>query len=252
VLDESDALQVVTQSGDLTGTLVSADKPIQVFGGHKCTNVPSNITACDHLEEALFPIQTLDTEYIVVPPVQVPNNNLLKAQMVRVIATEPNTMVTFVPDQGVDQVLANAGDFIQLSMTTAAFQVTGSNPLLVTQYMVGQSAGFGTSDPAMVQAVTPEQFRSDYLFFAAPSWTANFVDIIAPNGAAVTVDNVAVNGWSMVGNSGYSVAHVVLSNQGDGTHTVSADEGVGISVYGVQNAGSYWYPGGLDLTIIPQ
>ena len=30
------------------------------------------------------------------------------------------------------------------------------------------------------------------------------------------------------------------------------DQPVGISVYGVQSYGSYWYPGGLDLTINPQ
>ena len=35
-------------------------------------------------------------------------------------------------------------------------------------------------------------------------------------------------------------------------HTISADQGVGIAVSGVQNAGSYWYPGGLDLDVIPQ
>ncbi|NVB40255.1 IgGFc-binding protein [Pseudenhygromyxa sp. WMMC2535] len=249
VLDNSDAINVITSTtnADLTGSLVVADKPVQVIGGHKCTNVPANITACDHLEEALFPIETLADEYIVVPPAQVPNDNLDKAQMVRVIATEDDTTLTFEPDQGVSTNLASAGDFVQLSSTTAAFKVTGDKPIMVVQYMVGQSAGYGTSDPAMVQAVTPGQFRTDYLFFAAPSWTANYVDIIAPTDASVTVDGAAVADWSAVGTSGYSVAHVELSNAGDGTHSVSADDKVGISVYGVQSAGSYWYPGGLEL-----
>jgi hypothetical protein len=253
MLDNSDVLQVITSgNGDLTGSLITADKPIQVFGGHKCTNVPANVSACDHLEEALFPTQTLANEYIIVPPAQVPNNNLAKAQMVRIIATEANTAITLTPDQGVDQVLANAGDFVQLSLTQAAFKITADKPLLVVQYMVGQSGGYGTSDPAMVQAVTPKQFRNDYLFFAAPSWTANFVDVIAPDNAPVTVDGQPVNGWISVVGSGYSYAHVSLSNAGDGTHTVSSNQKVGISVYGVQSAGSYWYPGGLDLDINPQ
>ncbi|EDM81579.1 bacterial Ig-like domain protein [Plesiocystis pacifica SIR-1] len=250
-LDNSDVLQVVTTSGDLTGSYVSADKPVQVIGGHKCTNVPANISACDHLEESLFPIQTLSDEYIVVPPVQVPNNDLDKAQMVRVIATEDDTQVTFDPDQSADATL-DTGEFIQLSLTTAAFQVNASKPVLVVQYMVGQSGGYGTSDPAMVQAVTPAQFRTSYLFHAAPTWTANFVDIIAPDGANVTVDGVAVTDWSAVGTSGFNVGHVALSNAGNGNHTVESNLKVGISVYGVQSAGSYWYPGGLDLVINPQ
>ena len=253
MLDESDVLQVITTTnGDLTGSLVTADKPIQVIGGHKCTNVHANVVACDHLEEALFPVQTLADEYIVVPPAQVPNDNLAKAQMVRILATEPNTTVSLTPDQGVDQVLANAGDFIQLSLSTAAFKVTGDKPLLVVQYMVGQAGGYGTSDPAMVQAVTPKQFRTNYLFFAAPSWTANYVDIIAPDNAPVTVDGQAATGWIQVPGTGFSYTHVQLSNAGDGTHTVTSNQPVGISVYGVRDAGSYWYPGGLDLTINPQ
>ena len=254
VLNESDVLQVITSANnsDVTGSLVSADKPVLVFGGHKCTNIPANITACDHLEEALFPTQTLADEYIVVPPAQVPNNNLAKAQMVRIVATEDNTSVTMTPDQGANQVLATAGQFIQLTTTQAAFMVEADKPVMVLQYMVGQSAGYGTSDPAMVQAVTPKQFRNDYLFFAAPTWTANFVDIIAPNNATVSVDGANVGGWIMVGNSGYSYTHVQLSNAGNGSHTVSSNQKVGISVYGVQSAGSYWYPGGLDLEINPQ
>ena len=39
---------------------------------------------------------------------------------------------------------------------------------------------------------------------------------------------------------------------GDGTHRVSADQKVGITVYGVMSAGSYWFPGGLDLDVLPQ
>jgi len=253
MLDEGDVLQVIAaNNGDPTGTVVTADKPIEVFGGHDCTNIPANITACDHLEEAMFPVDTLAKEYIVVPPVQVPNNALDKAQMVRVIASEANTTLTFTPDQPVQKTLTNVGDFVQLSMTTAAFKVAADKKILVAQYMVGQSAGFGQSDPSMLLTVPTEQYRSSYLFYAEKNWQANFVDIIAPVGASVQADMQAVNSWKPIGATGYQVAHVPLSNNGDGTHRVTSDQKVGISVYGVQSAGSYWYPGGLDLDLIPQ
>ncbi|HRI07942.1 MAG TPA: IgGFc-binding protein, partial [Nannocystaceae bacterium] len=252
-LNEGDVLQVMTgNNGDVTGTVVTADKPIEVFGGHDCTNIPANVSACDHLEEAMFPVDTLAKEYIVVPPIQVPNNALDKAQMVRIVASEANTTLTFTPDQPVNKVLTNVGDFVQLSTTTAAFKVSADKKILVAQYMVGQSAGFGTSDPSMLLTVPTEQYRSSYLFYAEKNWTANFVDIIAPVGAGVQVDMQAVNSWKPIGATGYQVAHVPLSNLGDGTHRVTSDQKVGISVYGVQSAGSYWYPGGLDLDLIPQ
>src|SRR5690606_15310384 len=144
--------------------------------------------------------------------------NALKATIVRVVATEDNTQVSFEPDQGQNQVLASRGDFLEIPMTTNAFKVIADKNILVVQYMVGQSAGYGTSDPAMLMAVPIAQYRDNYLFYAEPTWTANFVDIIAPANAAVTVDAAAVNNWTPIGATGYSVAHVQLSNAGNGRH----------------------------------
>ena len=254
MLNQGDVLQVMTAAGDLTGTRVDADKPVQVIGGHDCTDVPLNIPYCDHLEESIFPIDALAKEYFVTPPVHPSNPNAEKAQVVRVIATEDDTTLTFDPDQPVNKNLTNAGDYLEIAMSTAAYMVSADKKVLVTQYMVGQNAGFGLSDPAMVQAVPSEQFRTDYLFYAAPNWSANYVDVIAPDGTTVTVDGamVPVGSWKAIGGTGWSYAHVQLSNAGDGTHTVQGDQQVGIGVYGVQDYGSYWYPGGLDLTVIPQ
>ncbi len=254
MLDQGDVLEVMSQSGDVTGTRIDADKPVQVIGGHECTDVPLNIGACDHLEEAIIPLDALAKEYFVVPPVHPSNANAEKAQIVRIVATEPNTTLAFDPDQPVNKTLTNAGDYLEIAMSTAAYRVSADKKILVLQYMVGQAAGYGLSDPAMVQGIPAEQFRQDYLFHAATNWAANYVDVIAPDGANVTVDGVPVSmgAWKSIGATGWSYAHVTLSNAGTGNHTVSADQGVGITVYGVQNYGSYWYPGGLDLSIIPQ
>jgi hypothetical protein len=252
-LDAGDVLQVfVAQGGDPTGTIVSADKPVQVMAGHECTQVPIGTNACDHLEESMFPVETLAKEYIVAPPVQVPDDSKEKAVVVRVVATQANTTLTFEPDQGVNTSLANAGDFVEIPPTTEKFVVSADKKIVVAEYMVGQGGGYGTSDPAMLLAVPSAQYRTDYLFFAETGWSANYVDVIAPDGAAVEVDGSAVGDFTPIADSGFSIAHVLLSNAGDGAHSVSADQKVGISVYGVLNFGSYWYPGGLDLELIPQ
>ncbi|MCA9689823.1 MAG: IgGFc-binding protein, partial [Myxococcales bacterium] len=160
--------------------------------------------------------------------------------------------LTFEPPQGVNTNLANAGDFVEIPATTNDFKVSADKKIAVSLYMVGQSAQTGDSDPAMVMVVPTEQYRNSYLFFAATTWNANYVDVIAPNGANVTVDGNNVNNFAMIGATGYSIAHVTLSNNGNGNHTVMSNQKVGISVYGVQSYGSYWYPGGLDLDLIPQ
>ncbi|MCB9754338.1 MAG: hypothetical protein H6713_30720 [Myxococcales bacterium] len=253
MMDEGDVLQVVTANGgDQTGAFVHADKPVQVIGGHDCTQVPIGTVACDHLEESMFPIETLATEYIVVPPVQVPNDQAPKAQVVRVVATAADTQLTFEPDQGVNTTLAMPGQFVEIPQTTNSFKVSSNNKILVAQYMVGQGANFGTSDPAMLVAVATEQYRTNYLFHAPTGWSGNYVDIIAPDGVSVNVDGAPVMAFAPIGATGFSVAHVKLNNNGDGNHTVESAAKIGISVYGVLNYGSYWYPGGLDLALIPE
>lgn len=250
VLNAGDVLQVASAAGgDLTGTGISADKPVQVIAGHKCTNVPVGVDACDHLEEAMFPFESLAKEYIVVPPGQAPNGSPDHGQIVRFIAAEADTTLTFVPDQAVNKVLAKAGDFVELGPTVARFKVSADKRFMVTQYMVGQGGGYGPADPSMVLATATEQYRKDYLFHAPPSWGSNFVDIILPNGASVAVDGQPALAPVQIGMTGFSLARVKLDDGplGDGNHTIVGSERVGINVYGLQDFGSYWVVGGLDL-----
>ena len=248
VLMANDVLQVATAAGgDLTGTLVHSDKPVQVFGGHKCSRVPQNIDLCDHLEEAMFPIEALAQEYIVIPPVQSPNDKADQGQVVRIVASEADTTLTFTPDQGVANKLVKAGDFIEIVDTTAKFKVAADKKILVAQYMIGQGGGYGAQDPSMLLAVATEQYRKDYLFQAPNSWDANYVDIILKTGTTVNVDGVAVAGFVKIMGTEFSLAHVLLGKDGTGAHTLTASDRVGISVYGIQDFGSYWVVGGLDL-----
>jgi hypothetical protein len=254
-LSAGDVLQVVTNGagGDTTGIRVESNKPVEVFGGHECTNVPLHITACDHLEESVFGVEQLGQHYLVAPPVRVPHAPALKEQIVRIVAVENDTNLTYDPDFGAPTNIASAGEWIELPMSTQAFELKSDKKVLVAQYMVGQSADNGLADPAMVLAVPVDQYRSDYLVHAAPSWTQNWADIVAPDGVDVEINGVAVTTWTPIGGSGYSVGRAQLSNAGDGNHTIVASQPVGIGIYGVQNYGSYWYPGGLDLqTITPQ
>ena len=52
---------------DLTGTIIESDKPISVFVGHECGQVPAGSTACDHLVEQVPPHTTWGTRFFTVP-----------------------------------------------------------------------------------------------------------------------------------------------------------------------------------------
>lgn len=249
VLGSGDVLHVSTSGGDLTGTSISADKNIQVVAGHNCTNVPIAVTACDHLEESMPPLETVGTSYIVTEPLITATTG--KARMVRIVATEASTTVSYDPPQaGAPTTLANAGDYFEIASTTATFQITGDKKIMVAQYMLGQTAGGGIGDPAMTLAVPVQQYRTDYLFHAPTSYQTNYLNVIAPTGSVVMLDGAAIIGWATIGATGYDFARVQLSNAGDGNHNISSANPFGISVYGYGQYTSYWYPGGLDLNEI--
>ena len=248
-LQRGELLQLLSAStasgttGDLTGTRVTADKPVQVIGGHNCTNIPMNITACDHIEEVLFPVNTLRDAYVTTSPQAL---SVAAPYIVRVVADEDDTEISYAPAiVGAATQLDQAGEFIEFQ-TDRDVEITSNKPILVMQYMLGADL-VGTGDPAMALAAPIEQWRNDYLFHAPVNYATNYVNVVAPTGASVLLDGLPVVGFEPVGATGWAVARVALDNSGDGNHEMTSSEKFGISVYGYGDYTSYWYPGGLDL-----
>jgi hypothetical protein len=250
VLGEGDVLQVMSggaESSDLTGVIVGADKPIEVLGGHDCTFIPPDLGYCDHIEEVMFPTETLSNVYVVAAP-SVPGSTP-GVFLTRVIATEAGTTLSYDPaDAAWPASIAAAGDYVELS-SSGAFQITASAPVLVSQYMEGNGDSAVPGDPAMALAVTTDQFRKDYLFHAPTNYDNNYVNVIASASAAVTLDGAAITTWEAIGSTGLSVSRTELVDDTDGNHNLTSDSPVGITVYGYGYDTSYWYPGGLDLTV---
>jgi hypothetical protein len=254
MLNAGDVIELGSITADLTGSLVESDKPVQVISGHYCTNVPDNITACDHLEESMFPVETLGTHYIVAAPAvtSIPTG---KVEVVRIIATGANTTLSYDPPQaGAPTTIAQAGGFVEIANNASAFQITADQKVMVVQYMEGQDAGGGTGDPAMTLAVPVEQFRTQYLFHAPTNYESNYVDVTAPVGAVVTLDGAPLM-FQPIGTTGYALSRVSALTGGpnnDGNHSIQSSQGFGITVYGYGQYTSYWYPGGLNLNTIIQ
>ncbi|HTJ41447.1 MAG TPA: IgGFc-binding protein [Kofleriaceae bacterium] len=252
-LNAGDALELQTYGGDFTGSLVNADKPVQVIGGHDCTFVPPTIGYCDHLEESMFPIETLSTKYVIAAP-SLPASGFEngKVQIVRITGTAPGTTLTYDPPQAGAPTTIPDGGFIEVPSSANSYFVSANHKILVSQFMEGQDAGGGTGDPAMALAVATDQYRSSYLFHAPTNYEVNYVQITAPTGASVMLDGAAVAAtFTPIGTSGFGVARVQLSNAGNGNHSMSGTMPFGIQVYGYGQYTSYWYPGGLNLADIP-
>src|SRR5262249_55349899 len=61
-LNRGQVLQLV-QNAELAGSPIEADKPISVWGGSGCMNIPVGKYACDSAHQQLLPIKALGHEY---------------------------------------------------------------------------------------------------------------------------------------------------------------------------------------------
>jgi IgGFc binding protein len=248
-LNAGDVLELSSLTGDLTGTAVASDGPVQVIGGHYGAQVPVGVVAADHLEESMFPIDTLGKHYLINAPAIVSAFPDGKEEVVRIIATQPDTTLTFQPPQSaIPTSITSAGEFIQFA-SVSSLEVVSDKPVMIAQYMEGEGAGGGTGDPAMTLAVPVEQFRRSYLFLAPTTYESNYVDVTAPIGTTVMFDGLPF-ALSPIAGTGFGIVRIEGISDGandNGVHFVESDQPAGLSVYGYGPYTSYWYPGGLDL-----
>jgi hypothetical protein len=233
---------------DLTGSEVHADGKVAVFSGHNCSFVPYGRWACDHQEEAIFPLQTWGKEYVVAatePLRSEPN-------IVRIVSGADENVIHFEPALMPDVTL-DRGQSLEFE-TTKDFRVTGSKALLVAQFLVGQDYSglenampMALGDPSLSLAVPTEQFRRSYSVLAPSTYILNYINVIAHDGDEVMLDGKPVTGFRAVPGTGMSTARVEVMG---GRHDLNSMGYFGIVSYGFGTYTSYMYPGGLDLKAI--
>jgi len=253
------ALLLGPANGDLSGSLISASAPIQVLTGISCTQMPEGVQACDHVEESVFPAETLGQHYIVTMPTG-PNGDT-PGHWVRMYGNFDNTALSYLGAAPPNApTVLNAGDVVDLGVVQMDFEVQADQAFAVATWQLSAELAdpnamieFQKGDPAQSFATAVEQYRDKYVFLAPTDYDVNYVDIIQPAGASVSIDGQGTNVSAQpVGTSGYGIARVSLSPTTGGVHLLQASAPVGIQVSGYGSYTSYYYPGGLNLkTIAP-
>ena len=241
--------------GDPSGARVESDRPVAVFGGHWCANVPSGDKACDHLEEQLPPTDRLGVSYTgtaLLPP------EVRSFNVIRVFGTVDDTEVTVRSPDAPDQFLRIDRGRFEEARVRGAFEVVANRPVLVAQYMTGatlaldpEGGRLDLGDPSLTFVPAREQYRSDYAFVAPRSYgTAAFgqvhVALDRAPGAAIYLDEVRIDDrvvWAEVGGREVGVLEVDT-----GVHALRSDDSpFGATLFGMGTATSFAYPVGLDL-----
>jgi len=113
---------------DLTGTQITANKPVGVFSGHMAA-VTSTECCADHLEQMMFPVKTWGKQYVATKSYP----RVAEKDYWRIVAAEDDTVLQFLPAVTVNQAL-NRGQYFEFS-TDQDFVVTSEKPFLMAQIL---------------------------------------------------------------------------------------------------------------------
>ncbi|MEI8134086.1 MAG: IgGFc-binding protein [bacterium] len=236
-MKQGDVYQMQGSSGrdsknDLTGTLVTSNKPIAFFTGHTCAEVPPPIEFCDQLLEEEPPIPSWGRQFYVA------KFESKTQYVVRVIASEPGTSV-FINNILVSKI-NNAGEFYEDNHLSENALITTNKPVLVAEYAQSSNAdSIKVGDPFMLFITPTEQFLKKYEF-ATPikgDWH-HYINVVAEADAISTlkVDDKLISPryFKTIGISRFQIAQYEI---GYGSHIVVCDKPFGLYSYGFGVAG---------------
>jgi hypothetical protein len=264
-LQDGDVVQLATTSpgDDVSGTVISADKPVAVFTGVECAQNPNSMGACDHVEEQMLPLSAWGKNYVAS---RVSLSSEGAPSTWRILASVADTHVTIQPPSG--QTVTPAGPFTlqpgqvqeltadNAPTTTAPpygnFFISADQPILVLQ-MAGR-------EPGTITVVPVEQFLQTYSF-QTPDIFQSVLAVTRYNGTPVILDGMMMaDSLFNDAGGGYQVAEYPIGSAGSGTispHTLTVGMApdqrmhpAGIQVFGMDVNCSYAYVGGLNVQVI--
>ncbi|HZC03372.1 MAG TPA: IgGFc-binding protein, partial [Gammaproteobacteria bacterium] len=103
------------------GSFISSDKPVAVFGSHRCANIPPGGVACAHLVEQLPPTVTWGKSFVTMPLA-----TRLNGDTFRLLVSFESTNVLV---NGAPVAMLNRGQFDELIITGPA-QISADQPVL--------------------------------------------------------------------------------------------------------------------------
>ena len=267
------------QSAELTGSPLAANKPVGVFGGATCFNVPVDAKYCDGAHQQLPPINALGSRYVAVRY----RNRTMQEETPpwRLVGVVDGTALTWAPakpagapdtlDLGQVAEFPSAGPFVVSSQDDA-------HPFSLSGYMTGGDVYGGRGDPEWVTVVPAAQYLDRYVFFTDPTYSETSIVVVRRKVDGAFADVTLgcaglLDGWAAIdAEHEYTRVDLVTGDFQDvggcsnGRHVISSENPIGVTVWGWGSPDSvgfktinvsYAYPAGAairpinDVKVIP-
>ena len=256
VLQKGEVYSKYVSGGDMTGTLITSDKPIAYFTTASCVNVPNGTGACDCLFQQQVPVHSWGNKFLV------PLTKRGK-ERIRVVASQDGTTITqtgatIISHPGTGSLSLNAGQFVELeaALSDGGCYLQSDKPIAVASFLMGLDYPdlYKKGDPAMAWVPPIEQtvmnvaiapfiekgtsvLEEHHALIVTPTATKNATTMRIGNGAPK-----ALSGGTWTDNvpSGFSFYSMPLTNE---TATYYFENAAGLSVmgYGLGPYESYYY-----------
>jgi hypothetical protein len=269
---------------DISGTIISSNKPIAFVGGQTLQCLKSATTTgggCDSSHQVVPPIQALGNEYAIAPYTTRRADLMEESIVYRVVGSVDGTTLTYDPPTikgpttlalGEVKTFEATGSFVIQSQDdkhpfyigqgmSGCYTVSGSRPGITQPPPFNLPNCLGDED--YLVTLPPAQYLAKYVFFTDPTYaTTNLVLTRVKTSSGfkdVTVDCVGkVTGWKPMGSGGkyeYANVDLVRANMASGTCTnggqvAKSDGPFGVTVWGEDAFASYGYPAGGNVGLI--
>jgi hypothetical protein len=232
----------ISRSAELTGSTVTSDKPIAVFSGNLCADIPDGNTACDHIIEQMPSVDKLSDEYLLArTPRTGPNGDAY-----RVVAAQDGTVVKV---NGATVATLDVGQYYEGRVDPNGSDIETSHKALVAQYLIGETEAGQNTDPAMTIVPGADQWLKSYVF-ATPSGSADFptdfISVILQTSDIGSFDVEGIVGpfsFTTLGSTAFSFANIDVSTT-SGPFSISADNPFQLLLSGYDSFDSYFTFGG--------
>jgi IgGFc binding protein len=262
----------LTQGQDLVGSVIETSKPVGLFGGNSCMQVPGQVQYCDTDSKQIPPLSAWGHEYAVVPT---PNRARWASRgrqqerdpnVVRMVGAVDGTQLVYEPvaPEGAPETLESGQmeRFFASEPFVVRSQDAAHNFYVATVMTGSQSTGSKLGDPETSVASPTDQWLESYGFFSDATYifSAAIVTRRRHNGEFrdVMLDCAgALTGWQRI-TEDYEWAFVEFSrgqrpvpNPGgvctDGAHRAHSEAPFTLHVWGIGFDSSYSYAGGTGL-----
>lgn len=242
MLNRLETLLVGSVGLDLTGTLITSNKPLVIISGHECAQF--NTDKCSFIAEQIPPTTAWGREYILSPIV----NGTTQQYIALTSANDTTVTITCNKDYSTNFTLSNEGDWIKGNLSTQQYcLLKADTPVLV--------AFINTfSDHPLMTLVPPiEQFKSNIRLsaFTCDSDRSLLLMVSNRTGGRIFYNDIHIKDELLFLIPGSHAAVFYLPDAiGESNITSLSGNEFGIIMYGSNNYCTYSYSVVWNLTLL--